>query len=72
MFFISLFAAEIHCSINHSSCSPVRAEDGLLPREGGLSFGGGGRGPDRPGGGAGARLARRNKILIDVSTIQYL
>lgn len=30
------------------NCSPVRVDDWFLPRNGGLSFGGGGRGPVRP------------------------
>lgn len=41
----------------------MRGEDWFLPRDGGLSFGGGGRGPARPCGGAGPWLARRGRIF---------
>lgn len=39
---------------------PERGDDWFLPTDGGLSCGGGGRGPDRAGGGAGARLMKIN------------
>lgn len=56
--------------IYFSNFSPVRTDDWLRPRDGGLSFGGGGRGPDRPCGGAGAWLAKG--ILSFTSVLQCL
>lgn len=50
-----------------SSFLPERTDDWFLPRDGGLSFGGGGRGPERVGGGAGLWLAKINVILIYVN-----
>lgn len=44
--------------------SPVRTDDWFLPRAGGLSFGGGGRGPVRPCGVLGPWLAKRFQMLI--------
>ena len=45
-------------------CLPVRPATWFLPSGGGLSFGGGGSGPDRPGGGAGAWLERIPKLQL--------
>lgn len=50
-------------------CLPVRPPPWLLPRGGGLSFGGGGRGPDRTAWGAGAWLGRQMYKLETPCTV---
>lgn len=42
----------------------MRGDDWFLPKDGGLSFGGGGRGPVRPCGGTGLWLAKTTILFV--------